>query len=124
MLSHELSKAEIVEFNNSFWVIDKEKEYWYFELNDSKLLWWRYSFFKDFFLTYSLGINEFEPLLKEWVESTLKLNNKIGNVSQIDFWEGSQNVYIKELLNFFQTECSDTGDSDSVLRGMRFKGVD
>ena len=122
MLDRELSNAEIIEFNNSFWVIDKEKEYWYFELNDSKLLWWRYDFFRDFFLTYSLEKDEFEPFLIEWVENRLRLINKIETVLSADFWAGSQNNYIKELLNFFEIKTND--NSDCILRSMRFKGVD
>jgi len=70
-LSDELKSAEIITYNDNIWFIDREKKYWYFELQKNGTLWWRYRFFYDFFLSFSLDSDEFEPLLKDWVEDIL-----------------------------------------------------
>jgi hypothetical protein len=57
--------------NKSIWFIDRANKYWYFELEKSGKLWWRYEFFTDFFILFCLEINEFQPLLSEWVEGVL-----------------------------------------------------
>ena len=71
-LNQDLSKVEIiVSENKSIWFIDRANKYWYFELEKSGKLWWRYEFFTDFFTLFCLEVNEFQPLLSEWVEGIL-----------------------------------------------------
>ena len=71
-LNDELSKAEIiVAENKSIWFINRANKYWYFELEKSGKLWWRYEFFTDFFILFCLEVNEFQPILSEWVEGIL-----------------------------------------------------
>ena len=71
-LNDELSKAEIiVAENKSIWFINRANKYWYFELEKSGKLWWRYEFFTNFFPLFCLEIDEFQPLLSEWVEGIL-----------------------------------------------------
>ena len=70
-LYRELGKAEIINYNGNVWFIDREKKYWYFELQKDGRLWWRYSFFNNFFLLFSLDSARFEPILKDWVEEVL-----------------------------------------------------
>jgi len=71
-LNDDLSKVEIIlSENQSIWFIDRANKYWYFELEKSGKLWWRYEFFTDFFILFSLKIDEFQPLLSEWVEGIL-----------------------------------------------------
>ena len=71
-LNQDLSKVEIIlSENQSIWFIDRANKYWYFELEKSGKLWWRYEFFTDFFPLFCLGVNEFQPLLSEWVEGIL-----------------------------------------------------
>jgi hypothetical protein len=71
-LNQDLSKVEIiVAENKSIWFIDRANKYWYFELEKSGKLWWRYEFFTDFFPLFCLEVNEFQPLLSEWVEGVL-----------------------------------------------------
>jgi hypothetical protein len=68
-LNDELSKVEIiVAENKSIWFINRANKYWYFELEKSGKLWWRYEFFTDFFIIFCLEVNEFQPILSEWVE--------------------------------------------------------
>jgi len=57
--------------NQSIWFIDRANKYWYFELEKSGKLWWRYEFFTNFFPLFCLEIDEFQPLLSEWVEGIL-----------------------------------------------------
>jgi hypothetical protein len=74
-LNQDLSKVEIIlSENQSIWFIDRANKYWYFELEKSGKLWWRYEFFTDFFPLFCLEIDEFQPLLSEWVEGILNSN--------------------------------------------------
>ena len=75
LLSEWLKDVEIIPYNGSVWFIDREKKYWYLELNPNNHLWWRYSFFFDFFGMFSLEFKEFEPLIREWTENVL--NHKV-----------------------------------------------
>lgn len=71
-LNQDLSKIEIIlSENQSIWFIDRANKYWYFELEKSGKLWWRYEFFTNFFPLFCLEVNEFQPLLSEWVEGVL-----------------------------------------------------
>ena len=72
-LDQDLGQAEIiVDDNKSIWFIDRAKKFWYLELRSSGTLWWRYSFFRDFFPLFDLERIEYEPVIAEWVEEVLK----------------------------------------------------
>ena len=75
LLSEWLKDVEIIPYNGSVWFIDRGNKYWYLELNPNNHLWWRYSFFFDFFGMFSLEFKEFEPLIREWTENVL--NHKV-----------------------------------------------
>ena len=73
-LDQDLGQAEIiVDDNKSIWFIDRANKFWYLELRSSGTLWWRYSFFRDFFQLFDLEREEYEPVIAEWVEEALKL---------------------------------------------------
>jgi hypothetical protein len=68
-----LGQAEIiVDDNKSIWFIDRANKYWYLELRSSGTLWWRYTFFNDFFPLFGMVREEYEPVIAEWVEEVLK----------------------------------------------------
>jgi hypothetical protein len=72
-LDQDLGHAEIiVDYNTSIWFIDRTNKYWYLELEKSGHLWWRYSFFEDFFPLFGMEREEYEPVITEWVEEVLK----------------------------------------------------
>ena len=72
-LDQDLGQAEIiVDDNKSIWFIDRANKFWYLELRTSGTLWWRYSFFRDFFPLFGLERIEYEPVIAEWVEGVLK----------------------------------------------------
>jgi len=72
-LDQDLGHAEIiVDDNKSIWFIDRANKYWYLELRSSGTLWWRYSFFRDFFPLFGMERLEYEPVIAEWVEEVLK----------------------------------------------------
>ena len=72
-LDQDLGHAEIiVDDNNSIWFIDRGNKYWYLELKSVGVLWWRYSFFNDFFPLFGMERKEYEPVIAEWVEEVLK----------------------------------------------------
>jgi hypothetical protein len=74
-LDQDLGQAEIiVDDNNSIWFIDRANKYWYLELKSVGVLWWRYSFFNDFFPLFGMERKEYEPVIAEWVEEVLKCN--------------------------------------------------
>jgi hypothetical protein len=72
-LDQDLGHAEIiVDDDKSIWFIDRTNKYWYLELEKSGHLWWRYSFFEDFFPLFGMEREEYEPVIAEWVEEVLK----------------------------------------------------
>lgn len=69
----DLSDVVIIHHENSVWFIDREKEYWYFELKSDGMLWWRYSYFKYLFSMFSLTPDEYRPIIIESVERVLNV---------------------------------------------------
>lgn len=78
-LYSQLKGVDIIHYNGSIWFINRSDRYWYLELNSNNHLWWRYSFFVDFFQFFSLNIYEFEPLIREWTEWVL--NRRISKIA-------------------------------------------
>jgi hypothetical protein len=75
-LDQDLGQAEIiVDDNKSIWFIDRANKFWYLELRSSGTLWWRYSFFNNFFPLFGMEREEYEPVIAEWVEEVL--NRKV-----------------------------------------------
>ena len=70
-LYEDLSGMEIIHHDGSIWFIDRGDKYWYFEYQNNGILYWRHNFFIDFFRIFSMKINEFEPIISEWVEEVL-----------------------------------------------------
>jgi len=93
-LYDDLSHVEIIPFNNSIWFVDREEKYWYFELQKDGTLWWRYQFFSDFFIMFSLVRDEFQSILAEWVEEVLN-----SRVYITDFYEHQPTRKVEEVLN-------------------------
>jgi len=90
-LNQDLGHAEIiVDDNKSIWFIDRANKYWYLELRSSGTLWWRYSFFRDFFPLFGMERLEYESVIAEWVEEVLKrgvsstLQSKIAYQNQVE----------------------------------------
>jgi len=66
-----LKDAEIIDCGDSIWFIDRDKEYCYLEYEKSGKLWWRYPFFNNFFLLFSMQQYEYERVIADWVEEVL-----------------------------------------------------
>jgi hypothetical protein len=80
-LNKDLSKCEIIlAENQSIWFIDRDRKYWYFELEKCGKLWWRYEFFTEFFTFFSLEHTSFQRLLSQWVEGIL--NRKVVRINE------------------------------------------
>jgi hypothetical protein len=93
-LDQDLGQAEIiVDDNKSIWFIDRVNKHWYLELKKSGLLWWRYSFFEDFFPMFGLERKEYEPVIAGWVEEVLK--RQVVSTSHI---HQSSTVVVEEVL--------------------------
>jgi len=94
-LYKELSKAEIIFYQDSVYFIDRDKKYWYFEYETiSGKLWWRYDFFINFFVIFSLEPYDYEKVMGEWVEEVLNCGV---NTTQIVF--GYTQTEVEEVLN-------------------------
>ena len=93
-LYNDLSHVEIIPFNNSIWFVDRDEKYWYFELQKDGTLWWRYQFFSEFFILFSLVRDEFQSILAEWVEEVLNSRVYITKV-----WRGIDSNGMEEVLN-------------------------
>ena len=70
-LYEDLKHAEIIDCGSSIWFIDRDKEYWYLEYEKNGTLWWRYDFFTNFFLLFSMERSNYERVIAEWVEEVL-----------------------------------------------------
>ena len=104
-LNQDLSKVEIiVAENKSIWFIDRANKYWYFELEKSGKLWWRYEFFTNFFPLFCLEVNEFQPLLSEWVEGVLNCGVYTTNGVQM-----KKHLQVEEALNRGVSATGDLG---------------
>jgi hypothetical protein len=83
-LDQDLGHAEIiVDDNKSIWFIDRANKYWYLELRSSGTLWWRYTFFNDFFPLFGMVREEYEPVIAEWVEEVL--NSRVDTTLAMNF---------------------------------------
>lgn len=115
-LDQDLGHAEIiVDVNKSIWFIDRANKYWYLELRSSGTLWWRYSFFNNFFPLFGMEREEYEPVIAGWVEEVLKhgvsstksANHRVlfpveevlkRGVSSTEFNDGVQSVGAEKVL--------------------------
>ena len=80
-LYKELGDCEIIPYNGSTWFINRDNKYWYFELDESGTLWWRYDFFNSFFQIFSMSSGDFCPVLSSWVEEVL--NHKVSTTQRL-----------------------------------------
>jgi hypothetical protein len=92
-----LSDAEVIECNGSTFIIDREEKYWYIECENSGKLWWRYDFFEDFFLLFSIGKSEYKPIITEWVEEVL--NCKVIASREFSFTDYEGEEAMEDILN-------------------------
>jgi hypothetical protein len=93
-LANDLSHVEVIPYEDSIWFIDRDKKYWYLELENDGTLWWRHDFFDRFFQAFSLKLNDYVPLIVEWVEEVL--NRKVLTTTR-PF--ASQRFSVEEVLN-------------------------
>lgn len=93
-LYKELSKVEIIPYKDSVYFIDRDKKYWYFEYEKSGKLWWRYDFFVDFFVIFSLELDDCKKVMGDWVEEVL--NCKVNTTHS---WHHHNSGMVEDVLN-------------------------
>jgi len=93
-LYKELGDCEIIPYNGSIWFINRDNKHWYFELDKSGTLWWRYDFFNSFFKIFSMSSGDFSPVLSSWVEEVL--NHKVSTTGDAFFNDAH---LVEEVLN-------------------------
>ena len=104
-LYKELSKVEIIPNQDSVYFIDRDKKYWYFEyeINSGKL-WWRYDFFINFFVLFSLAPYDYEKVMGEWVEEVLNCKVHTTHKLGIKWSDGVEEVLNCKVLTTASTE--------------------
>jgi len=93
-LSEDLSNAEIIPYGGSIWFIDREKKYWYLQYQMTGMLLWKYDFFNSFFQMFSLGKDEYEKFISDWVEEAL--NRKVVKTAPL---ETNRPMTVHDVLN-------------------------
>ena len=94
-LYEDLSEVEIIHYRDSIWFIDRKEMYWYFEYQNSGILYWRYKYFTDFFTLFTLEPNECQSIMSEWVEEVL--NCKVRSTGKI--LRRFSKAEVEEVLN-------------------------
>ena len=116
-LDQDLGQAEIiVDDNKSIWFIDRANKFWYLELRSSGTLWWRYSFFRDFFPLFGLERLEYEPVIAEWVEEVLKrgVSLTLSGFPLMDV--GVEEVLKHEVFSTLQSKIDYQNQVEDVLK--------
>ena len=104
-LYKELLKVEIISYKDSIYFINRENKYWYFEYEKPGKLWWRYDFFTNFFLFFSLESNDYEKIMGEWVEEVL--NCKVNTTVTLHYIRLNQ---VEDILNYKVTSTNFAGE--------------
>jgi hypothetical protein len=94
-LYEDLKHVEIINYKESVWFIDREKKFWYLECEKDGILWWKYDFFTNFFMLFSMERSEFELVIADWVEEVL--NFKVGTTGKN---HAGNHQLVEEILNF------------------------
>ena len=120
-LYKELSKVEIIPYQDSVYFVDRDNKYWYFEYEKKGMLWWRYDFFNNFFVLFSLESHECEKVMGEWVEEVLncKVNTTSSSMAQPpklvdDILNHKVDVTMARITDR-STEVEEVLDLDTVL---------
>ena len=116
-LDQDLGQAEIiVDDNKSIWFIDRANKFWYLELRSSGTLWWRYSFFRDFFPLFGMERIEYEPVIAEWVEEVLKRGVSSTISDQIIHRKAVEEVLKHEVFSTLQSKIDYQNQVEDVLK--------
>ena len=94
-LYQDLKHCEIIPYDGSIYIIDRDNKFWYFEYDKGGTLWWRYDFFNTFFELFSLTYKQFQSILGEWVEEVL--NYKVLD-TKYNF--NKSPILVEEILNY------------------------
>ena len=97
----DLRDVEIIPYEDSIYFINRKEKYWYLELEKNGTLYWRHSFFLDFFSLFSMECSEYVGLISEWVEEVL--NHKVSATFKIS---AKRNTLVEEVLNHKVSEAS------------------
>lgn len=111
-LYDDLSHVEIIHYDTSIWFVDRDEQFWYFELNQNGKLWWRYGFFEAFFSLFSLHMEIYKDILSEWVEEVLNCK-----VNENHWLMGFNEERMKETLKHTVGETRYDNHSHTELVG-------
>jgi hypothetical protein len=96
----DLNNVEIIHHYNSIWFIDRKEKFWYFkyETNTHKL-YWKGSYFANFFTFFSMGEREFTGILSDWSEKIFNCKVKITQRLEINM-----DQHLEEVLNYKKSD--------------------
>ena len=94
-LYQDLKHCEIIPYDGSIYIIDRDNKFWYFEYDKGGTLWWRYDFFNPFFELFSLTYKQFQPILGEWVEDVFNCK-----VLDTKYNFNKSPILVEEILNY------------------------
>jgi hypothetical protein len=116
-LDQDLGQAEIiVDDNKSIWFIDRANKFWYLELRSSGTLWWRYTFFNDFFPLFGMVREEYEPVIAEWVEEVLKRGVSSTLTDILMELRTMEEVFNREVSSTLQSKIAYQNQVGEVLK--------
>ena len=116
-LDQDLGQAEIiVDDNKSIWFIDRANKFWYLELRSSGTLWWRYSFFRDFFPLFGMERIEYEPVIAEWVEEVLKRGVSLTRTNHVQPDSRVEEVLKRGVFSTLQSKIDYQNQVEDVLK--------
>jgi len=122
-LNRDLEKCEIIfAENQSIWFIDRASKYWYFELEKSGKLWWRYEFFTDFFIIFDLENKDFQPILSQWVEGILNRGVASSNLLDHGAVQRVERLLNSEVITSVEVGLAGNGVTEGVLNHGYRKG--
>ena len=108
--------AEIINYKNSIWFIDREKQFWFFEFDTStKHLWWRWSHFTSELKIFSLE-EDGESSRGIFIELFSKIINR---KKFIESKYGVNLLTVSDVMNFSIEDKEKIEDKPKVGTGTR-----
>lgn len=79
-LSQSLLSKNYYPYGKEIWIIDLDKQDWYFQFNSEDKLYYNPEFFDDFFGIYGFNQQEYQNFIKNWFECST--HHQINEISR------------------------------------------
>lgn len=98
-LDEDLKHVEVIPYDESIWIVNEDLTDWYFKFSDDGILFLKNKFFVNFFYMFNMTIDDFEPILIEWVRKKLDEEITIEFVLTCDALPFFEELAINEKSN-------------------------